>query len=1274
MDLGRIPFQDDSNPDNPYKRLVGEAKDTYLQIALSVALGLFAFTTFCILRTRWPGLYAARKKQNGAAESLPDLPNTFFGWMPALWRITEEQVLASAGLDAYVFLAFFKMAIKFLAIALVFALVVIKPVHDQFPDKHDKDKDKLANSPRFTIRGAPPQSFINADYLWMYVVFVYCFTFLVMYMITTESRRIIEVRQEYLGSQTTITDRTIRLSGIPNSMRSEEKIKEFIEELDIGKVEKVLLCKNWKKLDQTMVERMTVLRKLEEAWTVHLGHRQVERSLETLPISQPAPPGPSVIHEEEGDRLLEGAPNGLVPYARARPVTRIWHGPLKMRFRYIDAIDYFEEKLRRLDDEIRVLRKKDFEGCELAFVTMDSVAACQMAVQAVLDSSPLQLLANPSPAPRDVVWPNTYMPRSHRMMRAWSITAFIVLLTIFWSVVLVPIAALIDLDRINSVWPSLADFLDSQPLAKSLVQTQLPTLIASLLNVLVPYLYDWLSNKQGMISQGDVELSVISKNFFFLFFNFFIVFTALGTAALAPEDLGSQTPREIALGLANSINDLQGFYTNYIVLQGLGLFPFRLLEFGAVFMYPFSLMGAKTPRDYAEVVQPPLFSYGFFLPQNILIFLICIVYSVLRQSWQVLLPGLAYFVIGYFVHKYQLLYAMDHRQHSTGGSWIMICDRIIVGLVIFQITMAGQLALRSAVKRSVAVVPLIAITVWFSYVYSRSYKPLMKFIALRSIKLAEHEDETLSSSRYLSETRNRPTVDEVWETGMKFVNPSLVVSLENIWIADKAARAESLYSNMASPPATDSTPDKGPMKDDGSAKTATSDSPSTPLPSDIPPRFVSLAMGYPRELIQHIYSYLHPRDFNAARHTCQSWMTASLDKTLLKTMLKRAGWSAKDENYIWGMSCRLARECALSSGWTGNGITDSPLTSPFRQSAWTDFSELASGYGSPTTGRGSCGLVFTVSVCGKFLLVAEGGVIYVYELVGDMLRVLTSVICPRKVLAMSMDASSKRFAVAALLDGRMGLMCDLNVRRASAEESRAAALYPGATVESSTGHRESDRNSLFTTRLYPEDDRLSLPQSSTLPHRRETRNQPSDFLDTPYQASPSDYANARRRNPSDSFETADTENPDPIELTASNPPILLEDTSSLAGRFRNHINQSWNLQLTGFPYSPPIVSPGSKDNNRIKPGIPVETGPRSLYRHLCSNEDPPRSVAICPQRQCVAFGCSSGLELHWVDALTGQDLNRWFPLTGPSDFLYFFPPRHGIDSPRDYVKTFTVGQ
>lgn len=41
---------------------------------------------------------------------------------------------------------------------------------------------------------------------------------------------------------------------------------------------------------------------------------------------------------------------------------------------------------------------------------------------------------------------------------------------------------------------------------------------------------------------------------------------------------------------------------------------------------------------------------------------------------------------------------------------------------------------------------------------------------------------------------------------------------------------------------------------------------------------------------------------------------------------------------------------------------------------------------------------------------------------------------------------------------------------------------------------------------------------------------------------------------------------------------------------------------------------------------------------------------------------ADSFKLLGVDALTGQDLNRWFPLTAPSDFLYFLPPRRGIDS------------
>lgn len=446
-------------------------------------------------------MYAARKKQNSLATALPELPDGFLAWILPLWRITEEQVLASAGLDAYVYLAFYKMAVKFLMVALFFALAVIKPVHDShqeksIPDDDNKDRHRRSDATVSWVTLAADYEYYT-DYLWMYLVFAYLFTAWLLYLIIVTTRKIIEVRQQYLGSQTTITDRTIRLSGIPMELRSEEQIKEFIEDLGIGQVETVTLCRNWKELDSRIAQRETVLRKLEEAWTVYLGSRRVERSLETLPIVQPRPPAPDVrgddIEEGESSHLLSEAdrdPDHVIPYARQRPTAKIWYGRFKLRFKSVDAINYYEEKLRGLDDEIKRLRKQHFEPMPLAFVTMDSVATAQMAIQAVLDPSPLQLLANSSPSPSDVVWTNTYLPRGKRMIWAWSVTVFIGVLSIFWTFILVPIAGALNICAINEIFPGLASALTSHEVLSSLVNTQLPTLAVTLLNVLVPFLYD----------------------------------------------------------------------------------------------------------------------------------------------------------------------------------------------------------------------------------------------------------------------------------------------------------------------------------------------------------------------------------------------------------------------------------------------------------------------------------------------------------------------------------------------------------------------------------------------------------------------------------------------------------------------------------------------------------------------------------------------------------------------------------------------------------------
>lgn len=190
--------------------------------------------------------------------------------------------------------------------------------------------------------------------------------------------------------------------------------------------------------------------------------------------------------------------------------------------------------------------------------------------------------------------------------------------------------------------------------------------------------------------------------------------------------------------------------------------------------------------DYAELVQPPVFSYGFYLPQTLLIFIVCVVYSILPGSWLVLAFGLFYFAIGGFIYKYQLLYAMDHRQHSTGRAWPMICSRIMVGLVVFQVAMVGILALRTAWTKSVLLVPVVAATVWFSIYFRKTYEPLMKFIALRSIKRdGQTEGSMPPESRWDIATDHGRTVDEHPETGLRYINPNLVTPLEEKWIGNR---------------------------------------------------------------------------------------------------------------------------------------------------------------------------------------------------------------------------------------------------------------------------------------------------------------------------------------------------------------------------------------------------------------------------------------------------------------------------------------------------------
>ncbi|OJJ43228.1 hypothetical protein ASPZODRAFT_74748 [Penicilliopsis zonata CBS 506.65] len=326
-----------------------------------------------------------------------------------------------------------------------------------------------------------------------------------------------------------------------------------------------------------------------------------------------------------------------------------------------------------------------------------------------------------------------------------------------------------------------------------------------------------------------------------------------------------------------------------------------------------------------------------------------------------------------------------------------------------------------------------------------------------------------------------------------------------------------------------------------------------PEPSQEPPA----ANIVPPEILLQIYCMLSPRDFENARKTCSQWMRISLDPTLLESMLKRAGWwdawqrdrqisrlspSEPEESLVWRMSKRFATECLLS------GRKTNVERAGFLTTSIVDFSNLSNGLpasknrGSFSHAHATVSLEeheshgmskFNVSTCGNYLLVTSGSMIYIYRLlsrqVGDSVPVsinalgdldfapICSIACPAAILSVTIDTTAPKFVVAALLQGRVGMICDIDPTCPRAAESIA--------------RQSSDQESLH------------------------------------------------------------------------------------------------------------------------------------FYRDICSPDDPPHSVSICPGRRCVAFGCGNGIELHWVDEKTRQDCRKHFPMSQPSEILHFLPSRPGEGTP-----------
>ncbi|XP_078179526.1 early-responsive to dehydration stress protein (ERD4) isoform X2 [Carex rostrata] len=195
--------------------------------AINLGLAVVVLSLFSVLK-RQPynsPVYLAKCMSTG--ESMPGgwcrssstrcaVPS--FAWIPAAFRLSEEEVIRMCGLDALVVLRLFKFGMKFFSVCSLVGLLILVPVN--YASQESSDKARISHSlDSFSISKVERGS----NWLWVHFSCLCIISFYVTYLLHKEYKEILEKRIQHLDLNRKRPDQlTVLVRGIPLCMEHRE--------------------------------------------------------------------------------------------------------------------------------------------------------------------------------------------------------------------------------------------------------------------------------------------------------------------------------------------------------------------------------------------------------------------------------------------------------------------------------------------------------------------------------------------------------------------------------------------------------------------------------------------------------------------------------------------------------------------------------------------------------------------------------------------------------------------------------------------------------------------------------------------------------------------------------------------------------------------------------------------------------------------------------------------------------------------------------------------
>lgn len=261
------------------------------------------------------------------------------------------------------------MAAKLFGLCAFFGMVILYPISRMGGDlskPSDPSDPETETSPGY----AP-------SFLWVYLFFTYFFCFATFYFTFLNYREYVRIRREYLiRTAKTLPARTILVTGIPPSLRSDRKLAEYFENLGIGVVDSVHLVRHVSRLLEYIKERAQYLRHLERAYTHYWGN----------PCHDPNYKPGRLILEAENETSLHtlnwstssssdaSLPTHRAQQTKSRPVAK--DGFMGYLGSAVDAIEYFTNKFNETDSLVLRARKiGKFLPTSVGFITFEDTTS-----------------------------------------------------------------------------------------------------------------------------------------------------------------------------------------------------------------------------------------------------------------------------------------------------------------------------------------------------------------------------------------------------------------------------------------------------------------------------------------------------------------------------------------------------------------------------------------------------------------------------------------------------------------------------------------------------------------------------------------------------------------------------------------------------------------------------------------------------------------------------------------------------------------------------------